>query len=173
MAKKLSAGLIIYREGAEGVEVLIAHMGGPYWAKKDDGGWSIPKGEYDEGAEPLEVAHREFEEELGAPPPPGDRLDLGELRQPNGKRIQAWAILGDFDASDIHSNQFEIEWPPRSGKMQSFPEVDRAGWFGLGQARRKLVKGQVPFVDRLAEHLGVDAVEEVPEPRDETPDTLF
>jgi predicted NUDIX family NTP pyrophosphohydrolase len=154
MAKKLSAGLLLHRDGAGGAEVLIAHMGGPYWARKDDGGWSIPKGEYDEGEDPLAHAEREFAEELGAAAPPGERVDLGEVRQAGGKRVRVWAVRGDFDADDITSNTFAIEWPPRSGRLQSFPEVDRAAWFGLEEARRKLVRGQVPFLDRLAERLG-------------------
>jgi predicted NUDIX family NTP pyrophosphohydrolase len=149
--KKLSAGLLLHRDGADGPEVLIAHMGGPFWARKDDGGWSIPKGEYDDGDDPLAAAEREFAEELGAPAPPGARVDLGEVRQSSGKRVRVWAVRGDFDATGITSNTFEIEWPPRSGRMQAFPEVDRAAWFGLDEARRKLVRGQVAFLDRLAE----------------------
>ncbi len=135
------------------MEVLIAHMGGPYWAKKDDGGWSIVKGEYGEDEDAYAAARREFEEETGAPPPAGTPLELGEVRQPSGKLIRVWAIEGDLDASQIKSNTFTMEWPPGSGAQREFPEVDRAGWFDLESARRKLVKGQVPFVDRLQAEL--------------------
>jgi predicted NUDIX family NTP pyrophosphohydrolase len=150
MAGKLSAGLLLHRLREDGeVEVMVVHMGGPYWAKKDERGWSIPKGEYGEGEEPLAVARREFREELGKEVPPGEPTPLGELRQPSRKVITAWALEADIDVSEISSNTFEIEWPPRSGKRQSFPEVDRAGWFDIPTARRKLVEGQVPFLDRL------------------------
>lgn len=151
---KYSAGLLPYRTGlATTLEVLIVHPGGPFWSKKDDGAWSIPKGEYELGEDPLSVAEREFTEELGKDAPLGERLELGEVRQPSGKRIIAWAVLADIDVSDIKSNSFEIEWPPKSATMQSFPEVDRAMWFSIKRARTKLLKGQVPFLDRLAERL--------------------
>jgi predicted NUDIX family NTP pyrophosphohydrolase len=149
---KLSAGLLLYRRRSGDLEVLLVHPGGPFWAKKDDGAWSIPKGEYDAGEDPLEVATREFEEELGVAPPPVDAaVPLGELRQPSGKRVSAWAVEGDAEVEDVRSNTFPMEWPPRSGRMQEFPEVDRAGWFDLDAARRKLLKGQVAFLDRLAD----------------------
>jgi predicted NUDIX family NTP pyrophosphohydrolase len=149
---KLSAGLLLYRRRSGDLEVLLVHPGGPFWAKKDDGAWSIPKGEYDAGEDPLEVAIREFEEELGVAPPSVDAaVPLGELRQPSGKRVSAWAIEGDADVDDVSSNTFPMEWPPRSGRMQEFPEVDRAGWFDLDEARRKLLKGQIAFLDRLAD----------------------
>jgi predicted NUDIX family NTP pyrophosphohydrolase len=151
---KRSAGLLVYRRSDAGIDVLLVHPGGPFWARKDDGAWSVPKGEYEPGEDPLEVALREFEEELGAEPPdPADALPLGELRQPSGKVVSAWAVEGDLDVSDVRSNTFEMEWPPRSGRTQEFPEVDRAGWFGPDQARRKLLRGQVGFLDRLAERL--------------------
>jgi predicted NUDIX family NTP pyrophosphohydrolase len=154
---KYSAGLLPYRITESGsLEVLLVHPGGPFWAKKDEGVWSIPKGEYEsaEEADPLAVAEREFAEELGnEAPQDGDRLELGELKQPSGKRIVAWAVLCDLDVSEVSSNFFEMEWPPRSGTMQSFPEVDRAAWFPLGDARSRLLKGQVPFLNRLVELL--------------------
>jgi predicted NUDIX family NTP pyrophosphohydrolase len=151
---KRSAGLLVYRRSDDGIEVLLVHPGGPFWARKDDGAWSIPKGEHEPTEDPLAVALREFEEELGAPPPdPADARSLGELRQPSGKVVTAWAVEGDLDVRDVKSNTFEMEWPPRSGRTQDFPEVDRAGWFEPDEARRKLLRGQVGFLDRLAEQL--------------------
>jgi predicted NUDIX family NTP pyrophosphohydrolase len=153
---KRSAGILLYRDRGCGAElrVLLVHPGGPFWAKKDEGAWSIPKGEYDEGGDPLAVARREFEEELGRPAPAGDVIDLGELVQPSRKRVTAFAVEGDFDPSSLRSNLFELEWPPRSGRMQSFPEVDRAAWFTPDEARAKILPGQRPFIDRLLERLG-------------------
>jgi predicted NUDIX family NTP pyrophosphohydrolase len=153
---KSSAGLLVYRRTDADVEVLLVHPGGPFWRTKDEGAWSIPKGELDDPSEePLAVAAREFEEEIGvAPPDVTDALPLGELRQPSGKRVLAWAVEGDQDVTEVRSNTFEMEWPPRSGRMREFPEVDRAGWFDPGTARRKLLRGQVAFVDRLQELLG-------------------
>jgi predicted NUDIX family NTP pyrophosphohydrolase len=145
--------VLLYRRAADGVEVLIGHMGGPFWAKKDDGAWSLPKGEHGPDEEPIAVARREFEEELGSPVPPSELVPLGEHRVTSGKVLTVWAGEGDLDATACRSNTFEIEWPPRSGRMQEFPEIDRAAWFGLDEARTKLVKGQVPFLDRLAERL--------------------
>jgi predicted NUDIX family NTP pyrophosphohydrolase len=133
---------------------MLVHMGGPFWQKKDEGAWSIPKGEYGPGEEPLAVAWREFREEIGRDAPAGAQLELGEVVQSGGKRVCAWAIEGDMDVSAIESNTFEVEWPPRSGRMQRFPEVDRAGWFDVETAQRKLVKGQVPLLARLVERLG-------------------
>jgi predicted NUDIX family NTP pyrophosphohydrolase len=130
--------------------VLLVHPGGPYFARRDDGAWSIPKGLYEEGEEPLACAQREFAEELGSPCPDGPALELGEIRQKNGKRVRAFAVEGDLDADTITSNTFEIEWPPRSGERQTFPEVDRAGWFTLDEARAKLIPAQVPLLDALA-----------------------
>jgi predicted NUDIX family NTP pyrophosphohydrolase len=157
---KLSAGLLVYRRRDRGLEVLLVHPGGPYWAKKDDGAWSIPKGEYEPDEDPFEVALREFEEEIGTTPPETmDAVSLGELRQPSGKGVSAWAVEGDVDVTDVHSNTFEMEWPPRSGRTQEFPEVDRAGWFGPDEARRKLLRGQLGFIDRLLKLLDGDSAE--------------
>ncbi len=151
---KLSAGLLLHRRVGGEVQVLLVHPGGPYWAKKDEAAWSIPKGEYEPGEDPLEAAVREFREELGIDPPDARRArSLGELRQPGGKRVTAWALEGDVDVGDVRSNTFALEWPPRSGRMSEFPEVDRAGWFGLDAARRKLLSGQIAFIDRLVELL--------------------
>lgn len=151
-----SAGLLLHRAGPEGIEVLLVHPGGPFWAKKDDGAWSIPKGEHDEGDDPHACALREFEEELGSAPPTADAddLDLGEVRLKSGKRVRAFARPGNFDADRITSNTFETEWPPRSGRRQAFPEVDRAGWFGPDAARVKLNPAQAELVDRLLAALG-------------------
>jgi predicted NUDIX family NTP pyrophosphohydrolase len=129
-------------------------MGGPFWEKKDDGAWSIPKGEHGPDDEPLAVARREFEEELGSPVPAEELLPLGALRVTSAKVLAVWAAEGDVDATATRSNTFELEWPPRSGRVQEFPEIDRAAWFGLGEARAKLVKGQVPFLDRLRDAVG-------------------
>ncbi|SFL39383.1 Predicted NTP pyrophosphohydrolase, NUDIX family [Geodermatophilus ruber] len=145
--------MLLYRRRDEGVEVLLGHMGGPFWARKDDGAWSIPKGEYGDGEDPFAVARREFEEELGTPVPATDFVPLGEVRQAGGKRLTVWAAEGDLDAARTRSNTFELEWPPRSGRIQEFPEIDRAAWFGIEQARAGLVKGQVPYLDRLLERL--------------------
>lgn len=148
MTPKRSAGLLVWRRTDAGPEVLIAHMGGPLWAKKHERAWSIPKGEYEPDEEPLAAAYREFTEELGAPAPSGEPVALGEVTQRNGKTVTAWAIEGDFDAADIVSNIFEMEWPPRSGRRQHFPEVDRAGWFDPDTARTLLVAAQAEFLDR-------------------------
>ena len=148
-----SAGILLWRRGPGGVEVLLGHMGGPFWARKDDGGWSIPKGEQGPDEEPVDVARREFEEELGSPVPAGELVPLGQRKVTSGKVLTVWAAEGDLDAGACRSNTFEIEWPPRSGRMQEFPEIDRAAWFGLDEARSKLLKGQVPFLDRLLEEL--------------------
>lgn len=150
-----SAGLLLFRGApASRLEVMIAHMGGPLWANKDRGGWSIPKGEYEPGEEPLIAALREFEEELGQDAPSGEPIDLGEVRQPSGKRLRVWALEADLDVSRVRSNTFELEWPRGSGRMRRFPEIDRAGWFDLHTARSKLVKGQLSFIDRLEADLG-------------------
>ena len=126
---KLSAGLLLYRVVDGDVEVLIGHPGGPFWARKDDGAWSIPKGEYTEGEDPWVAAQREFEEELGKPPPQGPRIELAPVRQPSGKVITAFAVRGDLDITDAVSNTFEMEWPKGSGRIREFPEIDRVGWF--------------------------------------------
>jgi predicted NUDIX family NTP pyrophosphohydrolase len=152
MAKR-SAGILMYRRRGPGVEVLLVHPGGPFWAKKDLGAWSLPKGEYAAGEEPLAVAMREFEEETGARPS-GDFLPLGESVQPGRKIVTAWAVEGDFDVGALKSNLFEMEWPPKSGRKTSFPEVDRAEWFPIEDARKKILPGQNPFIDRLLSALG-------------------
>ena len=150
---KRSAGLLMYRRASRALEVLLVHPGGPFWAKKDAGAWSISKGEYDEGEDALTVAKREFSEEVGAAPN-GDFLDLGEVIQGGGKRVRAFALEGDFDVSRLQSNTFELEWPPKSGRKQSFPEVDRAAWFVLDVAREKILAGQRPFIERLLARVG-------------------
>jgi predicted NUDIX family NTP pyrophosphohydrolase len=152
MAKR-SAGILLYRGKGAGLELLLVHPGGPFWAKKDLGAWSIPKGEYEEGEDPLAVARREFEEELGSPAPAGDAIELGELEQPSRKLITAYAIEGDVDVGTLSSNLFEMEWPPKTGRLQFFPEVDRAQWFTVKEARDKILPGQRPFIDRLLERL--------------------
>jgi len=147
---RFSAGLLLYRFNDESqVEILLVHPGGPFWVKKDDRVWSIPKGEYDTTEEALDAAEREFEEELGQPAPTGARIDLGELDQSSAKHVHAWAIEADFDSEHITSNTFEMEWPPKSGTLVEFPEVDRAAWFAIPEARTKLLPGQVGFLDRL------------------------
>ena len=149
-----SAGLLLHRGHGGKLEVLLVHPGGPAWAKRDAGAWSIPKGEYVDGEDPLAAARREFQEELGTAPPDGDPADLGEVRQKSGKRVHAWAVAGDLDATSIVSNTLPFEWPPRSGKMIEIPEVDRAEWFGLDAARVKINPGQVGLLDRLEQLLG-------------------
>jgi predicted NUDIX family NTP pyrophosphohydrolase len=149
-----SAGILLFRRPAGGLELLLVHPGGPFWARKDAGAWSIPKGEHADGEDALACARREFEEETGTVPPVGALVALGEVRQRSGKRVSAWAAEGDLDAGAVRSNTFTVEWPPRSGRMQEFPEVDRAGWFAPDAARRALIPAQSAFVDRLLEHLG-------------------
>lgn len=156
-----SAGILMYRRGADGLRLLLVHPGGPFWAKKDLGAWSIPKGEYAPGEDPLAVAIREFEEETGVVPR-GAFDPLGEIRQPSRKTVTAYAVEGDLDAAALVSNRFEIEWPPRSGRRQSFPEVDRAEWFSPERAREKILAGQRPFIDRLIERLADAAADGVP-----------
>jgi len=151
--RKRSAGLLLFQMRDGRLEVFIAHMGGPFWANKDEGGWSIVKGEYEDGEDPYAAARREFLEETGSDPPAGRILELGEVRQPSGKRIVAWAIESDFDAASVRSNTFALEWPRGSGRLTEFPEIDRAGWFDSATAREKLVKGQVPFVELLERHV--------------------
>src|SRR3954454_21308346 len=145
---RTSAGVLLYRRPDGAVEVLIGHMGGPFWATKDAGGWSLPKGEYGGGEDAFAVALREFEEELGSPCPAADFVPLGEVKA-GGKVLTVWAAEGDLDATACVSNTFPLEWPPRSGRVQEFPEIDRAAWVGLEEAREKLVKGQHAFLDRL------------------------
>jgi predicted NUDIX family NTP pyrophosphohydrolase len=146
---KRSAGIVLFRRSANGIEVLLGHMGGPYWEHKEAGAWTIPKGEVEPDEEPLAVARREFAEELGTPVPDGPITDLGEIRQAGGKTVQAWAVEGDLDAATIVSNRFEIEWPPRSGRMQQFPEIDRAAWFDLATAHALIIPGQRALLERL------------------------
>jgi predicted NUDIX family NTP pyrophosphohydrolase len=152
MPRKLSAGIILYRRRETGLEVLIVHPGGPFWAKRDEGAWSIPKGEYVEGEDPLSVAKREFYEETGSALT-GPCLELPPVRQPSGKIIRAWAVEGDLDATAIRSNSFSLEWPPRSGRVQSFPEVDRACWYALEQAKGKLLPGQRALLEELRQRV--------------------
>ncbi len=144
-----SAGILLFREARGGIEVLLVHPGGPFWAKRDRGAWSIPTGEYDDGEDALAAARREFEEELGAPAPDGPPVELGEVKQRGGKVVVAWALEGDLDPATVRSNTFTIEWPPKSGAMKEFPEVDRAEWFGLDEARERILPAQAPLLDRL------------------------
>jgi predicted NUDIX family NTP pyrophosphohydrolase len=156
-SSRRSAGILLHRGRGDRLEVLLVHPGGPAWSKRDLGAWSIPKGEYVDGEDPLAAARREFEEELGTPPPDAEAEDLGEIRQRSGKRVRGWALPGDLDVSTVVSNRVEFEWPPRSGRIIDIPEVDRAQWFGLDAAREKINVGQVPLLDRLEELLGSNA----------------
>ncbi len=153
---KRSAGLLLYRLVGDEPEVLIGHPGGPFWARKDDGAWSIPKGEYVEGEDPWTAAQREFEEELGKRPPSGPRIDLEPIKQPGGKVITAFAVEGDLDLDGTFSTTFEMEWPKGSGVVKEFPEIDRVAWFPVTTARDKLLKGQQPLLDQLLRALGRD-----------------
>jgi predicted NUDIX family NTP pyrophosphohydrolase len=153
MARR-SAGLLLYRRRDGAVELLLVHPGGPLWARRDAGAWSIPKGEVGQGEDPRAVALREFEEETGHPPPRGELVPLGEVRQRGGKLVSAWAAAGDLDPAAITSNTFTLEWPPRSGNRREFPEIDRAGWFDPATAREKLLAAQAELVDRLLAALG-------------------
>ena len=149
-----SAGILLYRCGEDGtVEVLVGHMGGPFWAHRDEAAWSVPKGEYGEDEDAERAARREFVEELGLPVPPGPLRALGELRQPSGKRLTLWALAGDLDVESVRPGTFSLEWPPRSGRTQEYPEIDRVAWLGVEEARPLLVKGQRLFLDRLLELL--------------------
>ncbi|MFD3587293.1 NUDIX domain-containing protein [Streptomyces sp. NPDC058683] len=149
---KRSAGLLLFRHTEHGVEVLLGHMGGPYFAKKDAGAWSVPKGEYEPGETAWEAARREFREELGLAPPDGEAIALGEVRQSNGKIVTVWAVEADLDPAAADPGTFTMEWPPRSGRIQEFPELDRVAWLGPDRAREVIVKAQAAFLDRLAEH---------------------
>ena len=151
-----SAGLLLFRRAAAGLEVLLVHPGGPYWVKKDEGAWSIPKGEYEDGDDPRATALRELAEELGPSAPSADPdalIELGSIRQKAGKEVVAWALEADFDCATLASNSFEMEWPPRSGRRQSFPEVDRAEWFDLETAAAKINAAQAELLERLEERL--------------------
>jgi predicted NUDIX family NTP pyrophosphohydrolase len=154
--KKQSAGLLLFRRTDTSVEVLLGHPGGPFWKKKDAGAWSVPKGEYEPDEDPLAAACREFQEETGQAVPDGKRIDLGSMKRKDGKTIQVWGIEGQIDEQHIMSNTFEIEWPPKTGQIQSFPEIDRAGWFALAVAPAKMHQGQSIFIERLAEHLDLE-----------------
>lgn len=151
---KRSAGLLLYRRTEHGVEVLLGHMGGPFFAQKDAGAWSVPKGEYEPDEPAWEAARREFQEELGLAPPDGEAVPLGEVRQSNGKLVTAWAIEADLDPATVVPGTFRMEWPPRSGQVQEFPELDRVEWLDLERARAVIVKAQAAFLDRLMEHSG-------------------
>ncbi|MFF7952260.1 NUDIX domain-containing protein [Streptomyces griseorubiginosus] len=150
---RTSAGLLLFRHTENGLEVLLGHMGGPFFARRDAGAWTVPKGEYEPESEAAwDAARREFEEELGLAPPDGEAVPLGEVRQTNGKVVTAWAIEADLDPATVVPGVFSMEWPPRSGRTQEFPELDRVAWFGLERARAVIVKAQAAFLDRLAEH---------------------
>ncbi|MEU9451813.1 NUDIX domain-containing protein [Streptomyces sp. NPDC048277] len=151
---KRSAGLLLFRHTDHGVEVLLGHMGGPFFAKKDAGAWTVPKGEYEPDETAWDAARREFREELGLPPPDGAAIGLGEVRQTNGKIVTAWAIEADLDPAAVDPGTFVMEWPPRSGRIQEFPELDRVAWLTPDRAREVIVKAQAAFLDRLAEHSG-------------------
>jgi predicted NUDIX family NTP pyrophosphohydrolase len=152
-----SAGILLYRRRGDRLEVLLVHPGGPFWARRDQGAWSIPKGEYAADEDPLGAARREFAEELGVEPPDEPAEDLDEVRQKGGKRVHAWALEGDVDTTAVESNTFELEWPPRSGRMIEVPEVDCAEWFALEQAREKINPAQAEFLDRLVRTAGGSA----------------
>ncbi|MET7287347.1 NUDIX domain-containing protein [Streptomyces sp. NPDC005573] len=151
---KRSAGLLLFRHTGEGLEVLLGHMGGPFFAKKDAGAWTVPKGEYEPDEPAWEAARREFQEELGLTPPDGKALPLGEIAQSSGKIVTAWAVEADLDPETITPGTFTMEWPPRSGRIQEFPELDRVAWFGLDRARELMVTGQSAFLGRLTDLLG-------------------
>ncbi|WP_053851908.1 NUDIX domain-containing protein [Streptomyces sp. NRRL B-24085] len=150
---RTSAGLLLFRHTGNGLEVLLGHMGGPFFARRDAGAWTVPKGEYEPDSESAwDAARREFQEELGLEPPDGEAVPLGEVRQTNGKVVTAWAVEADLDPAAVVPGVFGMEWPPKSGRTQEFPELDRVEWFGLDRARTVIVKAQAAFLDRLAEH---------------------
>lgn len=153
--KKQSAGLLVYKIEDKQIKVLVAHMGGPWFAKKEQGSWTIPKGEYDENEEPMAAAKREFKEELGQDAPEGEYLELGVIEQKNNKQVIAWGVQADLDVTDIHSNSHAIEWPPKSGKQVEFPEIDRAEYLGLAEAAKKLISGQAELLERLRRKLNL------------------
>lgn len=153
MPGKRSAGILLFRRVDGDVQVLLGHMGGPLWARRDAGGWTIPKGEYEPDEEPLDAARREFAEELGLPAPASDLVELGSIKQAGGKVVTAWAGEGDVDPAEIVPGTFDLEWPKGSGQVQQFPELDRVAWFGMDEAAQKLVAAQREFLDRLAERL--------------------
>ena len=170
--KKQSAGILLYRKTGRDIEVMLVHPGGPFWAKRDNGAWSFPKGEFEDGEEPIEAVKREFVEELAQPVPDGELIPLGETKLSSGKIIHAWALEADFDASNIKSNAFTMEWPPKSGRQQEFPEVDQAAWFYITVATSKLTPGQKPILLTLASNLGI-AMEGRTEPLSKVQITLF
>ncbi|GAA3800858.1 NUDIX domain-containing protein [Streptomyces phyllanthi] len=147
-----SAGLLLFRRAGNGLEVLLGHMGGPFFARRNAGAWTVPKGEYEPDEPSWDAARREFQEELGLPPPDGEALPLGEVRQTGGKIVTAWAVEADLDPATVVPGTFRMEWPPKSGRVQEFPELDRVEWFGLDRAREVIVTAQAAFLDRLAEH---------------------
>lgn len=149
---KHSAGLLLFRHTDDGLEVLLGHMGGPFFAKKDAGAWTVPKGEYEPDEPAWEAARREFREELGLAPPDGEAVPLGEVRQAGGKTVTVWAVEADLDPATVVPGTFTMEWPPRSGRTREFPELDRVEWLGVERAREVIVKAQATFLDRLAEH---------------------
>jgi predicted NUDIX family NTP pyrophosphohydrolase len=151
---KRSAGLLLFRHTDHGLEVLLGHMGGPFFARRTAGAWTVPKGEYEPDETAWDAARREFQEELGLPPPDGEAIPLGEVTQTNGKVVTVWAIGADLDPATVVPGTFEMEWPPKSGQRQEFPELDRVEWYDLDRGRALIVKAQAEFLDRLAEHLG-------------------
>ncbi|MEU6658949.1 NUDIX domain-containing protein [Streptomyces sp. NPDC046821] len=151
--KKRSAGLLLFRRAPEGVEVLLGHMGGPFWTRREAGAWTVPKGEYEDGEGPWEAARREFREELGLAPPDGVPVPLGSVVQSGGKHVTVWAVESDLDPADVVPGTFTMEWPRGSGRTAEFPELDRVAWLGLDAARSVMVKAQTVFLDRLAEHV--------------------
>lgn len=155
---KQAAGILLYRHGPRGLEVLLAHPGGPLWARKDLGAWTLPKGRFNGDERPIAAAKREFEEEMGSPPA-GEFVEIGSIKQPSGKVVHAFVAESDFDVSTVRSNLFPLEWPPKSGQRAQFPEVDRAAWFSIEEARKRILKGQEPFLDRLLTLLKTTATE--------------
>lgn len=153
MAAKRSAGILLFRRTGGEVEVLLGHMGGPLWARRDARGWTLPKGEYEPDEDPQAAARREFLEELGVPVPEGALIELGEIRQSGGKTVTAWAIEADLDPDMVAVGTFQMEWPKGSGQLREFPELDRVAWLGLDQAREKVIAAQAEFIDRLAAHV--------------------
>jgi predicted NUDIX family NTP pyrophosphohydrolase len=161
---RLSAGLLLHRPGPRGPQVLIGHPGGPLWATRDTGAWSVPKGEVEPGEDPYAAARREFTEELGLPVPDGPPVDLGRIRQSGGKVVQVWAVAADLDLTGFHPGTFTMAWPPRSGRLREYPELDRVEWCDRPEAARRLVRGQVAFLDRLAELARRDGPDRLSEP---------
>jgi predicted NUDIX family NTP pyrophosphohydrolase len=170
--KKQSAGVLLFRRKDNNIEVLLGHPGGPFWKNKDAGAWSIPKGEYEPDEDPLVAARREFAEETGQAVPEGPLIDLGDMKRKDGKVIRIWAVEGEIDIQHIMSNTFEVEWPPKTGQMQSFPEIDRAAWYPLNAAPAKLHKGQDIFIERLADQLDITLARTDTEPAPDAPEQI-